>query len=280
MASRDIDKMLREMAQVRGLKLVKSRRRKPGGDFGHYGLKDAKSDKPCFGIGERGLKATAEDVEKYLRGQSKAEWKRSLIAPVSAPKPAPRHAKRPVADPEPAPRRAKRTVAEPERAPVRPLARPIKAKPPPPPKPVSQPKVGLVIRAAKASDARAIATLMDEPPTPSKIATTISALAKAGKPVFVAEEKDVVGVVSYDVVTALQHAARMGRIVLLTTAKQARRRGVGSKLLEQAEARLRKLGCEIVEVVNAIELSNANGFLRQHGYQRSGYRFTRAVEKK
>ena len=46
MPTRDIDAMLRAMAQVRGLKLVKSRRRKPGGDFGRYGLKDAKTDKP------------------------------------------------------------------------------------------------------------------------------------------------------------------------------------------------------------------------------------------
>jgi hypothetical protein len=44
---------------------------------------------------------------------------------------------------------------------------------------------------------------------------------------------------------------------------------------EQAEARLRALGCGTFELVNNIELSNANHFLRGHGYQRSGYRFAR-----
>jgi len=266
MATRDIDKMLRDMAQVRGLKLVKSRRRKPGGDFGRYGLKDARTDKPCFGIGERGLKATAEDVETYLRGQTKAEWKRSLIAPVPAPRPTPRRAKRPVAEPEPVRRPTRRT-----RAKQTPPPRPVKREAP-------QPKVELGIREAKGSDARAIAALMEKPPSSRKIAATIAALAKAGKPVFVAEEGGVVGVVSYDAVTAIQRTAPLGRIIFLTTAEPARRRGIGGKLLAQAEARLRKLGCGTIEVVNAIELTNANSFLRRHGFERSGYRFVRDVK--
>lgn len=286
MASADIDKMLREMAQVRGLKLVKSRRRKAGGDFGRYGLKDAKTDKACFGIGDRGLEATAKDVETYLRGQTKAEWKRSLIGPVAAPKPAARRAKRRLLEAEePAPRRPVRKVEARTNEPPKPVRKvQAKAKEPPPAKPVKreapQPKVELVIREAKGSDARAIAALMDAPPTSRRIAAAIAQLADEGKPVLVAEEKGVIGVVSYDVMAALQHDAPMGRIVLLTTARQARRRGVGGKLLEQAEARLGKLGCETIEVVNAIEISNANSFLRGHGYDRNGYRFARGIKKK
>ena len=42
----EITDTLREMAANRGLKLVSSRRRKPGGDFGKYGLKD--DDTPVF----------------------------------------------------------------------------------------------------------------------------------------------------------------------------------------------------------------------------------------
>ena len=49
------DAMLREMAKHRGFKLVKSRRRKPGGDFGRFGLVDAKTGQDCFGIGKHGL---------------------------------------------------------------------------------------------------------------------------------------------------------------------------------------------------------------------------------
>jgi hypothetical protein len=75
------DAMLRELAQHRGFKLVKSLRRKPGkGDYGRYGLADAKSGKQCFGFGKRGLTATAEEIEGYLRSEAAAAWKTSIAA--------------------------------------------------------------------------------------------------------------------------------------------------------------------------------------------------------
>lgn len=68
---------LREMAQHRGLKLVKSRRRKPGtGDFGKFGLTDDKG-KPLLGIGDDGLTASAEDIENYLRAGAASTWQQS-----------------------------------------------------------------------------------------------------------------------------------------------------------------------------------------------------------
>ncbi|WP_343518694.1 cupin domain-containing protein [Sphingomonas sp.] len=72
MAGQDDD--LRESARNRGLKLVKSRRRKTGGDFGKYGLKDA-AGKELLGFGETGLTASAEEIEDYLRGAMRSDWK-------------------------------------------------------------------------------------------------------------------------------------------------------------------------------------------------------------
>jgi mannose-6-phosphate isomerase-like protein (cupin superfamily) len=88
---------LREMAAHRGLKLVASRRRKAGGDFGKYGLNDAKGA-PVFGIDKGGLTASAEEVEDYLRGAASNAWSKSAGSvkararpkAVSAPKPAPK----------------------------------------------------------------------------------------------------------------------------------------------------------------------------------------------
>lgn len=83
------DEELRESARNRGLRLVKSRRRKAGGDFGKYGLKDAKG-KELFGFGKSGLTASAEEIEDYLRGAMRSDWKeaaKGLPKRKPAPKP-------------------------------------------------------------------------------------------------------------------------------------------------------------------------------------------------
>ena len=54
---------LREMAAHRLLKLVKSKRRKPGvGDYGKFGLTDA-DGKELLCFSADGLTASAEDIE-------------------------------------------------------------------------------------------------------------------------------------------------------------------------------------------------------------------------
>jgi mannose-6-phosphate isomerase-like protein (cupin superfamily) len=67
---------LREMATHRGLKLVTSRRRKAGGDFGRYGLND-NAGAPVFGIGEDGVTASADEIEAYLRSSASNAWSKS-----------------------------------------------------------------------------------------------------------------------------------------------------------------------------------------------------------
>jgi mannose-6-phosphate isomerase-like protein (cupin superfamily) len=90
------DEMLRDMAANRGFKLVKSRRRRPGGDFGRYGLKDG-AGKPAFGMEEDGLTASAGDIEAFLRDATRATWtksagsvKRRTAAPPPPPAPKPK----------------------------------------------------------------------------------------------------------------------------------------------------------------------------------------------
>ncbi len=99
----EITEKLREMAAHRGLKLLSSRRRKPGGDFGKYGLNDAKG-RPVFGMGKDGLAASAGEVEDYLRGATSNAWSKSAgsvkarskskaeprVAAVAKPRPIPR----------------------------------------------------------------------------------------------------------------------------------------------------------------------------------------------
>ena len=73
------DDALRDMAANRGCKLVTSRIRTPGrGDYGKYGLKDAKTGKEVLGFGSKGLTASAEEIETFLRGGTASAWKSSV----------------------------------------------------------------------------------------------------------------------------------------------------------------------------------------------------------
>jgi len=87
---------LRELAQNRGCKLVSSRIRTPGkGDHGKFGLKDAKTGREIFGFGKKGLAATADEIERFLRGDGAAAWKTSVGKTKAKPRPKPAPAPKP-----------------------------------------------------------------------------------------------------------------------------------------------------------------------------------------
>jgi ribosomal protein S18 acetylase RimI-like enzyme len=82
------DESLRELAENRGCRLVRSRVRTPGrGDYGRFGLKDAKTGREILGFGKKGLTATPQEVESFLRGNAAAAWK-SAVGSVRRAKPA------------------------------------------------------------------------------------------------------------------------------------------------------------------------------------------------
>jgi len=82
------DEELRELAENRGCKLVKSRVRTPGrGDHGRFGLKDSKTGREVFGFGRKGLTGTPGEIEDFLRGNAAAIWKNSVGSARRAPKP-------------------------------------------------------------------------------------------------------------------------------------------------------------------------------------------------
>jgi N-acetylglutamate synthase-like GNAT family acetyltransferase len=257
MADKERDAMLREMAQHRGFRLVKSRRRKAGGDFGMYGLTEVKSGRECLGFGAEGLTATDAEVEAYLRSGERATWKRSLIgavASVEAPAPKPK-AK---AAPEPKPGPKPKPKAEP------------KAEPPPEPEPAPE----LVIRKAAKADAAAIAALIGG--DTEQVAARLALLLRAKDPVLVAVRGGIVGCAAGHVVPRLE-APPVGRVTLLMVADEARMQGIGAALVAAAERALAEQGCREIEVMSAIDISNAHGFFRHAGYERTSYRFHKAI---
>ena len=310
MADRERDAMLREMAQHRGFRLVKSRRRKPGGDFGRYGLAGLESGRECLGFGPDGLTATAEEVHAYLRGGEVASWKRSLIGVVEAPS-APAKPTPPAKTPAPAePTGPAKTPARPERSrgtreseekkrttpsPSAKSRRGVTTLRPAPPDsppafaggagggpsssspsspsspPKPQPQSPLTIREATRRDAAALARLLAIPaPT---LAERLAAAIRAGEPPLVASRGEALaGVAAWTIIATLDHGPR-GRVTLLLVAEDARRQGTGAALLQGVEERLEEAGVADVELLTGIDFDAPTAFLRRTGYTRrtNGY---------
>lgn len=269
---------LREMAANRGCRLVRSRRRKPGGDFGRLGLADLKSGKEVFGFGKKGLEATPEEIETFLRSSLASTWKKSLAAagkgkgspaPASERKAASRARAAPKTRDRPAPpaRARKHEAAPPPRSPE-------------PPRPAAE--LALRIRNADAVDGEAIAPLLVElgfEADADALADRIGRHSRAGEPVLVAKlGQELVGCLTWHVMPVIHRPRPVGRITMLVVSGKARRKGVGRALVEAAEARLRQRGCGLVEVTSNVKLRAAHAFYERLGFERTSHRFAKALE--
>jgi GNAT superfamily N-acetyltransferase len=266
----EADDRLREMAANRGCRLVKSRRRKPGGDFGRYGLKDARSGKEVLGFGGRGLTATAAEIEAFLRGGAAARWKKSLGAPgEAAPAPAARRKSNKKTDKPAAPKRD---------AAAAPAAKAKRAAPPAKPR---QPAPEPALREARPRDAGALARLIVElgyEVGEADVRRRLQQLRKAGEPALVADLDGPIALLTWHVTPVLHRPRPVGRITMFVVAEAARGGGLGTRMLEAAEARLRDAGCGLVEVTSNMKRSRAHGFYERNGYDRTSFRFAKKLQ--
>jgi ribosomal protein S18 acetylase RimI-like enzyme len=232
------DEALRELAQNRGCKLVGSRIRTPGrGDYGRFGLKDAKTGREIFGFGGRGLTASPEEIERFLRGDAAATWKSSVgKTKRAAPK------AKPAPKPAPEPKLVLRD------------ARPGEA----------------------AAIAALIASLGYEAEA-AEIRRRLAAFGKAGLDVVVAEKGGIVGVLTTGVTIVLHRPKPVGRISMLVVAEEVRGAGIGTALVAEAEKRLAAKGCGLVEVTSNRKRLRAHVFYERLGYERTSYRFAKAL---
>ena len=293
------DEQLREAARARGFRLVKSRRRKPGGDFGRYGLVDLQSGRECMGFEGDGLTGTAEEVLAYLRGGEVASWKRSLIGVVGGEDERPKRKKAGAEEDtsySARPERSRRAPAqdsdrEAKRATTRKRAgspTPTSRKRPstslrtsgeggtrhdeekreaPPPEPT--------IREATRRDAAALAKLIGIPaPT---LADRLAAAIGSDEAPLVADQDGLVGAIAWTAVPTLQHGPR-GRVTLLMVAENHRRQGLGARLLAEAEQRLRDAGIDAIELALEIDFDTPTGFLRHAGFTRTTNGYAKTLD--
>ena len=232
------DEALRELAENRGCKLVSSRIRTPGrGDYGRFGLKDAKTGREVFGFGKKGLTALPDEIEQYLRGDAAATWKSSVGKSgrgAPKPKPAPR--------PAPEPKLVLRDARPGDAAPI-----------------------------------AALITALGYEAGAADIRRRLAALAKAGQQAVVAEKGRVVGILTTSMMTVLHRPKPVGRISMLVVAEDVRGGGIGAALVAEAEKRLAAKGCGLVEVTSNRKRLRAHAFYEKLGYERTSYRFAKTL---
>jgi GNAT superfamily N-acetyltransferase len=234
------DDALREMAANRGCTLVSSRVRTPGrGDYGKFGLKDAKTGKPVLGIGKQGLTAAAEEVEAFLRGDAASAWKSSVgKAPRTKSKPGTKPA------PPPAPKLAIRDA-----------------------------------RAKDIEAIAALIVALGYEVTAAELKKRLATLKKAGQHVLVADRAGVIGVLTTSIMHVLHRPRPVGRISMMVVAEHERGHGVGAALVAEAEARLDAAGCGLVEVTSNVKRLRAHAFYERLGYERTSQRFAKQLRE-
>jgi GNAT superfamily N-acetyltransferase len=220
---------------------------------------------------EKGPAAKPEEVQDYLRNLGAKDWGASLGVAVlprkrkRAQKPAPRSAAN---DAEPGTKLRQKPAA--------------KAKPSPPPKPVPPPEPPKPkLREAKPADSKVLTELIkflgheiDE----KSVRRNIAKLAKMDEAPLVATlDKRVVGLIGIHKMVTLHRPAPVGRIPVLVVAEEAQGHGIGRLLVEEVEKRLRKAGCQVVEVTSNDRRTAAHAFYRHLGYERTSMRFMKRL---
>ena len=269
MSDERIDQLAKS-ARNRGLKLVRSRVRTPGKRrFGKVGLTD-KAGKPVFGMDEKGPAAKPEEAEHYLRNLGAKDWGASLGVAVlpRKRKPAAKKAPRPAAN-----------DVQPLDPKTKPAAKSKPARSPKPAPPAEPPKPK--IREAKPADSKILTKLIkflgheiDE----KSVRRNIGKLAKLGEaPLVAMHDKKVVGLCGIHKMVTVHRPAPVGRISILVVAEDAQGHGIGRMLVEEAERRLRKHGCQMVEVTSNDRRAAAHSFYRHMGYERTSMRFMKKL---
>ena len=128
----------------------------------------------------------------------------------------------------------------------------------------------LTIRSAEASDAEAIAALFTDegyPAGPSDIVERLSRFASEHSRVVVAEhEGTLLGFIALHALPRFEHDDRIVRVLALVVDAGARERGVGRRLMIEAERMAGELGAAFVEVTAGHHRPEAYRFYESMGY--------------
>ena len=140
--------------------------------------------------------------------------------------------------------------------------------------------VDLKIRDGELSDAPELAALMCELGYETTIAEMesrlISILNDPRYKTLVALNNDkICGMIGTVSASSYLHNDLSGRIIALVVSKELRQRGIGARLIAEAEKNLIQRGITRVTVTARFEREKAHQFYEKLGYARTGFRFAK-----
>ena len=140
--------------------------------------------------------------------------------------------------------------------------------------------IDLKIRDGKLSDAAGLAALMCERGYETAGAEMesrlISILKDPRYKTLVALNDDkICGMIGTVSASSYLHNDLTGRIIALVVSRESRRRGIGARLIAEAEKNLIQRGITRVTVTARFEREKAHQFYEKLGYARTGFRFAK-----
>jgi len=140
--------------------------------------------------------------------------------------------------------------------------------------------VDLKIRDGKLSDAAELAALMCqlgyETAGAEMESRLISILKDPRYKTLVALNDDkICGMIGTVSASSYLHNDLTGRIIALVVSRESRRRGIGARLIAEAEKNLIQRGITRVTVTARFEREKAHQFYEKLGYARTGFRFAK-----
>ena len=137
----------------------------------------------------------------------------------------------------------------------------------------------ITIRDAKTTDRDSIALLLTQLgyPSDSEFAEkSIETYTNADRFVLVAESDDTVtGFLSFSMEPAFHKSGNIGSIMALAVLESMHGKGIGSKLVRDAERRARAMGCVRLAVASGVQRLDAHRFYLGLGFEERTKRFVK-----
>jgi GNAT superfamily N-acetyltransferase len=140
----------------------------------------------------------------------------------------------------------------------------------------------VIIRPPTDEDAEALSVLLGElgyPTGANEIPGRLAALR--GDPrvaMWVAEvDESVVGLATAHIIASIHAPAPVAMLTVLVVSERARGRGIGARLVAEAEAFARARGAPKISLTSALHRAGAHEFYKRLGYEHTGVRLTKVL---